>query len=216
MIFYIFIILYHIIIHNNLEKMTNNIIFNYDLIKRPNESCNTKLIESLKCMGMPSGHAELITILAFLLFQNKNITLEIAILLIIIISSQRVISKRHTIKQVIAGIILGLIYSKIYISSKYSFIFILLIGFILVNFIIYNIDLELNQTQIPKWVSSEMYPLITKKQNISYFYKILHIYYNTIANYPLTINWSKLENIMDIVVDQILLYENKNKYLLRF
>ena len=48
----IFIILYHVIFHNNLEKMLCHTYFNYKNTKRPLDECNN-IIESLRCIGMP-------------------------------------------------------------------------------------------------------------------------------------------------------------------
>ena len=122
-------------------------------------------------------NAELITILALLLYKKNIISLEMSILLILIFSLQRVICNRHTIKQVLVGIFLGLIYGNIYNSYKYSYIIIILFGLFIANLIVMKIDYKVNK-EIPNWVSKEMYPYIKKKQNISHIYKISHIYYN--------------------------------------
>lgn len=206
----IFIIIYHIIIHNNLEKMFLSAFFNYDDIKRPLNKCNNNFLEPLSCYGMPSGHAELITILASLLYKNNIISLEIAILLIIIISSQRVISNMHTVKQVCAGIILGLIYGKIYNSSKYSYIIIIVFGLLMANFTIMKLDSKMKTDKIPDWVSKEMYLSIEKKKNISQTFKIWHVYSNCSVHYPLFISWKKLEIIMDQIINNIKQFEITN------
>ena len=125
----IFIILYHVIFHNNLEKMLCHTYFNYKNTKRPLDECNN-FIESLRCIGMPSGHAEIITIISFLLFKNKYISIEIAVLLVILFSSQRIISNMHTLNQVLVGIFLGFVYGNIYNKSNYSIFIIIIIGFI--------------------------------------------------------------------------------------
>lgn len=206
----IFIFLYHITIHNNLEKMLFYINSNYINVKRPLEKCNNNLLEPLRCFGMPSGHAEIVTIITLLLYKNKYISIEIAILLIFIFSSQRIISNMHTIKQVLIGILLGLIYSEIYNSSKYSIFIPLIIGFIFANLIIIKVDSIIKETKIPEWVSKEMYSSIEKKQNISHLFKVMHIYYNCFDSDPLFISWNKLEYLLDIIIERIKKFEIDN------
>jgi hypoxanthine phosphoribosyltransferase len=189
--------------------MFSYILFNYNNIKRPLEKCDKSFLEPLNCYGMPSGHAEIITIVALLLYKNKIISFEIAILLIIIFSLQRIITKKHTILQVIVGSFLGLIYGQIYNSFRYSFIIIILFELYIVNLIIYKVDLIVNK-KIPTWVSKEMYPLIIKKKNICKIFKILHVYSNCILSNPLIISWEKLENIMDNIIIQIKQFEINN------
>ena len=204
-----YIIIYHFI-HNNIEKMFCSAYFKYNNIKRPLIKCKNIPFETINCIGMPSGHAETITILAMLLLKEKYISLENAILLIIIFSLQRILSNMHTFNQVIIGIMLGLFYSFIYNLSSNSFIIILFIGFMLSYLIIMKIDSTIKKTDIPKWVSAEMYPNITKKQNISKIFKIAHIYPNVLIDSPLFLSWNKLEYILDNIIEKIKYFENKN------
>ena len=206
----LFIAIYHIIIHNNMEKMFSSVLFNYNKISRPLDKCKNNLVKPLSCIGMPSGHAELITILSFILYKNNYISLEIAIILIFIFSLQRIISNMHTLNQVCIGIILGFLYGNIYNSFKYSFLIIIIFGFIIANFIIFKIDSIIKNTKIPQWVSKEMYQYIMEKQNISHLFKISYIYYNCYKWNPLFISWNKLEYLMNIIVERINKFEINN------
>ena len=52
MLIFIVIIIYHLLINNNLEKMYCSTIYNYDNIKRPSNECNNNFIEPLSCNGL--------------------------------------------------------------------------------------------------------------------------------------------------------------------
>ena len=139
------IILYHHGVLNYLEKMFCELFLNYDFIKRPLLKCEEKENMTFRCLGMPSGHAETITIFALLLYNYKIISFQLSMLLIILVSLQRVFVKAHTFLQVIIGILLGCIYSCIYISNNLSYkclFYILGITFVIIFSIIYKIELE--------------------------------------------------------------------------
>jgi hypothetical protein len=119
-------------------------------------------------LGMPSGHAEIATIISCILYYYKFISLWLCILLIFIFSLQRVIANRHTVFQVIIGIMCGLIYSYIYISNNLSFLslgFVMLIGLLLISSIIYKIEEKREN------VSNNF---DANKSIISYLYEIIH------------------------------------------
>lgn len=158
LIFVIAIIcLYHYIVQNSLEKMLSYTYFNYDNIKRPLTSCvndsKEKLINIItkthqNCVGMPSGHAETVTILSSLLYFYEFIPLWLCLLLIFCVSIQRIISNMHTFIQVITGILIGYIYFNIYILynlSVYSILLVLCIGLIILLLIIYKLELQIHK-----------------------------------------------------------------------
>jgi membrane-associated phospholipid phosphatase len=127
--------IYHYYIQNNLEKNFSKHYFEYYDIKRPLNMCNKfHNSQPLICVGMPSGHAETITIFASLLYLYKFISLWVCLILIFIFSIQRFISNMHTIIQIIFGIIFGLFYVFLYKHfnlSIYSFLIVLSIGLLL-------------------------------------------------------------------------------------
>jgi hypoxanthine phosphoribosyltransferase len=201
-----FIFLYHYFIQNGLEKIFNETYFNYELIKRPLEKCSKYLNgQNLFCVGMPSGHAESVTIVSSLLYFYKFIPLWLCLLLIFIFSIQRIISNMHTLIQVITGISIGFIYFNIYKFfnlSIYSLLIVFSIGFILSLLVVYKLNKEVYKS-IPDWVSPEMIPSIQKKQNSLFYMKILTIYANALMQNRTFISWQQLENYLDIIVENI-------------
>jgi len=139
----IFVCLYHYYIQNDLEKNFSETYFNYDEIKRPLIRCSDFSNKTTDgCIGMPSGHAETITILSSLLYLYDFIPLWLCLTLILIFSGQRITSNIHTIPQVLAGISFGYMYALLYHHfnfSVYSFLIILSIGSILALLSIYHV-----------------------------------------------------------------------------
>ena len=131
----ILISLYHMSIQNDLEKKFSETYFNYDEIKRPLIRCSDYLDgRTFECIGMPSGHAETVTLLSSLLYLYDFIPLWLCLTLIIGVSGQRITSNMHTILQVLVGIFLGYMYALLYYSfnfSLYSVLIVLSIGSIL-------------------------------------------------------------------------------------
>ena len=131
----ILISLYHGTLQNDLEKKFSETYFNYDEIKRPLIRCSDYLDgRTFECIGMPSGHAETVTLLSSLLYLYDFIPLWLCLTLIIGVSGQRITSNMHTILQVLVGIFLGYMYALLYYSfnfSLYSVLIVLSIGSIL-------------------------------------------------------------------------------------
>ena len=208
MIFFIIIIIffYHYFIHNGLEKIFCETYFDYNYIKRPLDKCSSNLNgQKLGCIGMPSGHAETVTIFSLLLYFYKFIPLWLSLLLIFIFSIQRIISNMHTLIQVLMGIIVGYMYFNIYKFfnlSIYSLLIVFIIGFILSFLVVNKLNKELYKP-IPDWVSPEMIPSIQKKQNSLFYMKILTIYANALKQNRTFITWHQLENYLDIIVEKI-------------
>jgi 4-amino-4-deoxy-L-arabinose transferase-like glycosyltransferase len=137
-IFCLIVIFTYHIIQNDIEKQFSLTYFGYNNIKRP---LSDDTMYTYQDLGMPSGHAEISTIISCILYYYKFISLWLCILLIFIFSAQRVIRNRHEVNQVIVGIICGLIYSYIYISnnlSLLSFGIVMLIGLLLMKAIVYK------------------------------------------------------------------------------
>lgn len=199
------IIIYDHIILNGIEKMCFNAFFDYKLIKRPSLRCETIENVTLKCVGMPSGHAQSITIFALLFYYYRYISFNISALLIIFVSLQRVFSRAHTILQVITGIIFGLLYTYIYISNNLSYkclFYILGITFILICIIMYKIEIELYKP-IPKWVDNSMISSIQKKRTSPFYLKFLSILVNSVIQGRTFITWNQLEDYLDILIEKI-------------
>ena len=201
-----FILLYHFFIQNGLEKIFCETYIDYNLIKRPLDTCSNNWNgQSTKCIGMPSGHAESITIVSLLLYFYKLIPLWLSLLLIFIFSIQRIISNMHTLIQVLAGITIGFIYFNIYKFfnlSIYSSVFVFIIGFILSLLVVNKLNKEVYKP-LPDWVDPKMLPSIQKKRDTDMYIKVLSIYANAIFQNRTFISWHKLENYLDIIVEKI-------------
>ena len=139
-IFLLIVVPYHRYIQDDVEKLFFLEYFGYDNVKRPLTG-NTMI--STKDLGMPSGHAESATIMFLLLYFYGYISLPVSIILIFLVSLQRVLAQRHSIAQVTVGTILGLIYSYIYKSynfSIFSFLIVISITFLLTALIYYKVN----------------------------------------------------------------------------
>jgi hypothetical protein len=137
---FIFISIYHFLIQSRIEKKFFDTYFQSDKINRPFYKCKNNNItkHNSKCIGMPSSHAETITILTCLLYFYKLIPLWVCIFLIICVSTHRIFFNYHTLLQVFIGILIGYGYSLLYKYfnlSIYAFLNVFMIGIILFIFI---------------------------------------------------------------------------------
>ena len=138
--FLLIVVQYHRWIQDDVENLFSLQYFGYNNVKRP---LSGNIMFSTCDLGMPSGHAEAGTIMFLLLYFYEYISLPVSIILIFIVSLQRVVKERHTIAQVIAGTMCGIIYSYIYKSynlSIFSFLIVLSITLLLTALIYYKIN----------------------------------------------------------------------------
>jgi hypoxanthine phosphoribosyltransferase len=202
----IIICLYHYFIQNGLEKIFSETYFNYDDVNRPLIRCSSCIDnQPLKCIGMPSGHAETITILSSLLYLYNFIPFWLCLILILGFSGQRITSSMHTLPQVIIGILLGYRYAVLYYHlnfSIYSFLIVFSIGLILAFLCIYKYEKEIHEP-IPKWVDPKMIESIKKKQNSPIYSKIGAIYSNALIQNRTFVSWKELEKYLDTIVERI-------------
>jgi hypoxanthine phosphoribosyltransferase len=202
----ILISIYHYFINNGLEKIFTQTFFNYFYVKRPLPLCNKELnFNRLFCIGMPSGHSETFSVFSFLLYFYKFIPFWLCLIIILLISIQRVFSKMHTIYQVIIGCFLGFIYSIIYKKFNLSiigFLIVFLIGFTFALLSMLKIDALVNG-YIPYWVDKNMIENIKKKQNAPFYIKISSLYINSIIQDYTYISWNELEKYLDIIINNI-------------
>jgi len=128
-IYIVLIAFYHFSIQNPLEKYFFKCHFDYFNIKRPLKICTNeyKHVNPIVCVGMPSGHAETITIIISLLYLYKFIPLWLSLLVIFLIYIQRYTSNMHSISQIVAGILVGLFYVFIYKHFNLSILSFLII-----------------------------------------------------------------------------------------
>lgn len=197
----IFIFLYHYVIHNGIEKFTFKEIFKSNDIKRP--LYKDDKFDKLCHIGMPSGHAETVTITCCLLYYYKYINIYSCIIIIILVSLQRIIVKKHTLIQVLFGIFFGFLYSLIYKKSFWNLFLIILLGFLLTLPSLFRIDNKIHQP-VPDWVNKCMISNINKKQDINFMHKLTPYYLNYFKqDENLYLNWLQLENYLNILIDKI-------------
>jgi hypothetical protein len=138
---------YHNFLHNNIEKQFSKAYFDCKNIRRPLKVCKKEInCSNLNCIGMPSGHAEAGSLLSCLLYFYNFIPLWVCLIIIVLISLQRIVTNMHALNQVIVGSLLGLIYATIYNYFKlsiYGFLVVLSIGFVLTLLTM----IELNNTK---------------------------------------------------------------------
>lgn len=121
----IFICIFQNLVLNKIEKMFFYTYLPNNFAKRPLKKCLNN--NSFNCYGLPSGHAETISLFCFLLYFYNYIPIENCFLIIFVVSLQRVISEMHTIFQVIIGVILGFGYAYFYKINNFSFISFLIV-----------------------------------------------------------------------------------------
>lgn len=197
----------HYCLINGLEKIIIDILnINKDHILRPIKKCKKMKNYSTYCIGMPSGHTEITTIICYILYKFNCISLSHLFLIITLMCLQRIITNKHTLLQTIIGIFFGLLYSNIYLKTGLSYkslILSLFFVFIFINIIIYKIDNEL-QKQIPEWVDKQMIKNIENKKNVIYSVKVVSIISAPIRqNLFLFMSWENLEYYLDIIVKNI-------------
>ena len=143
----VLLFVYHNFLHNKFEKQFSQTYFEYNNIRRPLKVCKKEInCSNLNCIGMPSGHAEAGSLLSCLLYFYNFIPLWVCLIIIVLISLQRIVTNMHALNQVIVGSLLGLIYATIYNYFKlsiYGFLVVLSIGFVLTLLTM----IELNNTK---------------------------------------------------------------------
>lgn len=121
---------------NTREKLMSKSLWgNKDFVKRPSQECKNEDSNniSFKCIGMPSGHVEGITVSMYFLYRNGILPIEWFVVIVTLVAAERIIMKRHTFLQVLAGLIIGIFYGEIYV-----FIINLIVKFIIDKYLITN------------------------------------------------------------------------------
>ena len=168
------------------------------------------LSNALEHYGMPSGHTEITTIVCLLLLHYDYIDWVLAIIVIVLMGLQRIISKRHSLLQVFAGFLFGLIfyYIYVYLENPVYIIWCSVLIPIAIIFIIMAIIESKLYKPLPEWIKPESYSIINKKRDISLYDKLMYIgtMITTHHGGTLYMSWSELESYLDSL---ILLVSNK-------
>lgn len=198
----IIICIIHYFILNPFEKLYFS--YNLDHTNRPLDKCIDQKYNG--CYGFPSGHAEIITIICAYLLFNKMISVPIAILLIIIVCAQRLITNMHTLDQVIYGTCFGFIYSYLYWVTQFS-IYSLVISFtfmVILTILIHYHILEFLNEPIPNWVDPEMYDIMDEKKHKNIFIQISSIFKYLKGNMKCMFgHWNEVEDLLDRAIVKI-------------
>ena len=177
-------------------------------ILRPSNDCVKSNEEYItECLGLPSGHAEITTIISYLLFKYKYISLYLAFILVILVGFQRLYTQKHNFIQVSVGTVFGLFYGYLYFKTGLSITTMALILFficMLVLILLFIIDYKVYNANIPSWVDPSLFNKIKDKQNANLLIKLLSV---TAPAYKqdlcLFIDWNFLENKLNDIVNQI-------------
>ncbi len=193
----------HFTLINPMEKMLTQLLVK--TYPRPIDTCINQM--SFKCLGMPSGHVETSVIFALLLVVFYNISPILAVIFIVLVGSQRILSKAHTINQVMVGMLLGFIYSILYAilnNPIYILLVCLSIGFVLILFITSIVEGKI-YASVPSWVDPQLYYIITKKRtSFPLIIKMLSVCTPLIKqDLASFISWNQLEKKLDNIIDKI-------------
>ena len=179
-------------------------------IYRPSDKC---LLEAerkrFECLGFPSGHVEIATIICGLLYMHiENVIGMIAAVVIVgLVAFQRVVSKKHTLVQVGFGLFFGVLYTALYVALRTPWLMVFMslvigVGFAVIATII--IDRKLKHEDVPAWVDKHLYPIIEKKQNIAFHEKVAHVMsMGALQHYVLSSSWPDLEKDMDKLLERV-------------
>lgn len=207
-LFYLILLfLSHFCIINGLEKLLFQIfLYNNDNILRPLQECKSLKNTPTKCLGMPSGHTEITTFIAYILYNYNYISLPDLFIIIGLMCLQRIITKRHTSIQTLIGITSGLMYSNIYLGVGITYKSVL-VSICIIFIYIYVLNLKINTQlykKIPDWVDKSMIDSINKKRTVPYYLKFTSILFTSFQQDRfLFMGWKDLEFYLDKIIENI-------------
>lgn len=137
-------------------------------IKRPNSS---KLL-GCGSLGMPSGHTETTTVFCLTLIWYYKLPVRIGLMIIVMMMLQRIMTKMHTVRQVIAGFFTGYVYSYIYILTGYSYKTLSFVGLMIYVYLtLIERYISKQMKKIPDWINKDLLSIIRKKQDRTFIQK---------------------------------------------
>lgn len=185
---------------NGLEKMIFESFFPSILLSRPS-TCENNRNRPVKCLGMPSGHVEIVTIVSVWFYHLLKLPLVVC--LIAFTCLQRVVSHRHTFLQAGMGVLFGLFYAWIYSSVRYPLVMSLFFVFLYANILVAYLDDKLKE-KTPDWVDPSMYTSIQRKKQIRYDIKVVTTLFPSFQQQRfLFLSWRDLEFYLDQIVDHL-------------
>ena len=204
-----FLIVYLVVLHglviNNYEKLLVQSVFGSHRRPCHAEDPPTETVP-LKALGMPSGHTEVAVIVATLLASGGIIPVPVAVLLVLATGLQRIVARRHTPAQVLAGFLFGVVYASAYVAMRNNAIpavlyaFPVLVALVLVIAITKITDDKVRRL-VPAWVDRSLHKMIDKKRNVSFAGKMGHVaIMPTCMSFALYRSWEQLERDTDELV----------------
>ena len=202
----LFVFIYHYGVHNGIEKTFVQTFVTTDN-RRPSNICKARSKNDLpiRCVGMPSGHAESGTIIILLLFFQGLLSKYHVLTLVFLLGLQRVIANRHSVSQVIIGTLLGIMYAYIYKRFNIKgFLLIFLFGVAMSHSIIKKVDNYIHDTPYPSWVDKSMYSAMDKKKLSPYYVKYITIMLtSSYVQEELYLKWDRVERSLDILIERV-------------
>ena len=199
----------HFLVGNIVEKLMVQTLYTVgheeanDFIKRPTDRCHKS--SAFACLGMPSGHAETITMVSVLLVLSGYLPVWLALIIVVLVCAQRVIFKRHTILQVIMGFVMGMIFSTIYWScglDMWLLLLVLLYVLVITMIIVSKIEEDLYKP-CPVWVDPLLEAAMNKKRKHVLWKKMLYVLVLTVYPSSLYLNWKTLEGHLDNLLNSV-------------
>lgn len=202
MYIYVYLLVFHFMFMNILEKLY--IETRFENVSRPTDECKDR--RTTLCLGMPSGHTETACVLVFLLLLRGTIGPLLALVVIVLVGAQRILSNMHTLSQVAAGMMFGLFYAVIYYllkSNLYTIVFTVLVWFVLLFMCTVAIDTKV-QRSVPRWLDKDLYSIVEKKRNHNIFVKMVHIAFPAVymhLDQEVLMSWEALEKKLDKIIE---------------
>jgi len=204
----VYLIFLHALFVNNYEKLLVQSVFGSH--RRPCHADDrpTETVP-LKALGMPSGHTEVAVIVATSLASAGIISVPVAILLVIATGLQRIVARRHTPAQVLAGFLVGVVYASAYVAMRnhahpailYAFPVLVAIALVVA---ITKITDDKVRRPVPAWVDPSLHKMIDKKRNVSFAGKMGHVaIMPTSMDFALYRSWEQLEHDTDDLVHRL-------------
>ena len=179
---------------NGLEKMIIHHFVKDGQALRPQSAC-TEEVTPTNCLGMPSGHAEIGTMVALFLYSRNYVSLPTAALLAAAVCLERVFSNHHTAVQTAAGVLFGFVYFLLYSEQSW---FVLIVFFLYVNVLLFLVERSFT---VPAWIKKETIELVEKKRTLPYHIKLINVAGSALQQTrPLVITWAEVEAALDKII----------------
>lgn len=209
--FVVIVVIFHVYVLNPFEKLLAQIVWGpKSWTRRPSTKCHETFPLPTSCYGLPSGYAEVATLLFVLLGIWRILPWTVVVAAVLLVNAQRMVWKSNTLAQVFAGNLLGLFYVGIYLVSWnvhpfFALLTCLLMVAILTFASVTIISHEHETIPLPSWVHPSMYPLIEKKRKgTSTLSRMLSFGGLVLADCGYGyLRWPELEAVLDDMISRL-------------